>query len=196
MRLYFGSPGSGKTTVAVKMAKKCHRRYKYIYTTFPTTLPFARCRDLHGVGQWAFPEGSLVLADEAGVDFNSRAYKTMQQYTIRYFKKHRHYINDWVLFSQSWEDTDVTLRRLTDELWYVYRIGPWSLCRRVYKRVTVDDVSHQIVDGYKMASVLWLLVWPFQLGWPFAPKWSLTFRPFYYRYFDSYEKDNDVKIVP
>ena len=25
--------------------------------------------------------------------------------------------------SQSWEDYDVTLRRLTVEMWYVYRIG-------------------------------------------------------------------------
>lgn len=143
------------------------------------------------------PRSSYVAIDEAGIEYNSRAYKAMPKPTIAWLKKHRHYVTDIDVFSQSWEDMDVTIRRLSNQLWYMYKIGPWTLCRRVYKRVTVDKNTEQIIDGYKMASMLWLLVWPLQLGFPFDKKFMLTFRPFYYKYFDSWSVDNiPVKEFP
>ncbi len=192
--LFFGNPGCGKTTVGAKMAKRNRKKYHHVYTTFRTCIDGVASCDLDGLGRWRFPSNALIVDDEAGIDFNSRAYKSMPKEQIKYFKEHRHYGHDWLIFSQSWEDTDVTLRRLTVQLWYVYRFGPWSLCRRVYKRCMVDKNTSQIIDGYRMASPLWLLVWPLQLGLPFDKKWTLTFRPFYYRYFDSWAKDESLDI--
>ncbi len=194
IKLYFGNPGCGKTTLACKIAKKYRKKYDHVYTAFGSQIPGVASCSLRGLGGWVFPRHSLILADEAGIDFNNRSYKSMPASCINYFKKHRHLDNDWYLFSQSWEDTDVVLRRLTVELWHMYRIGPWSLCRRVYKRCTVDKQTEQIVDGYRMASMFWLLVWPLQLGWPFQQKFTLTFRPFYYRYFDSFEFDASIPV--
>lgn len=188
---YFGSPGCGKTTLACKLALKNQKKYDYTFCNFEHTVPDSGICDLDKLGDWTFPDKSFVCIDEAGIEYNSRAYKSLPKPAIAWFKKHRHYKNDIAIFSQSWEDMDVTLRRLSDELWYLQSIGPFTLARRVYKRVKIDKNTEQIIDGYKMPSVLWLLLWPLQLDKGiFAPKFKLTFRPFYYKYFDSYSKDN------
>lgn len=187
---YFGNPGCGKTTLAVKMAIKNQKYYDYTFLNFDHLIKDGYIADLDKLGEWTFPENSFIAIDEAGIEYNSRAYKSLPKSAIAWFKKHRHYKCDIAVFSQSWEDMDVTIRRLSDQLWYVYKIGPFSLSRRIYKRVTVDKQTQQIIDGYRMPSILWLLIWPLQLGWPFQKKYTLTYRPFYYKYFDSYSKDN------
>ena len=187
---YFGNPGCGKTTLAIKMAIKNQKNYDYIFLNFDHLIQNGYIADLNGLGEWTFPDHSFIAIDEAGIEYNSRAYKSLPKSAIAWFKKHRHYKCDIAVFSQSWEDMDVTIRRLSDELWYLYKIGPFTLSRRIYKRVTVDKQTQQIIDGYRMPSILWLLIWPLQLGWPFQKKYTLTYRPFYYKYFDSYSKDN------
>lgn len=199
IRTFFGSPGVGKTTLAVKMAIKKRKSYDGVFLNFDHKIKNGYICNLNGLGEWTFPDSSYIGIDEAGIEYNSRAYKSLPKATIAWFKKHRHYRCDVDVFSQSWEDMDITLRRLSDELWYLYRLGPFTLSRRVYKRVTVDKNTEQIIDGYKMASMLWLFVWFLQLDckiYPFClfnSKFKLTFRPFYYKYFDSYSKD-DIPI--
>ena len=186
--IYFGNPGSGKSTLACKMLKQ-QVKHRPAFANFEHKVKGAMFGDLRGLGQWTFPDGTFAVIDEAGIEYNSRKYKFLSQEAIAYFKKHRHHRHDLVFFSQSWEDIDVTIRRLADQYWYITKIGPFTLSHRIYKRVTVDKNTEQIIDGYRMASPFWLLFWPLQLGWPFAPQFKLTFRPFYYKYFDSWSKD-------
>lgn len=194
IRVFFGRPGVGKSTLCCKLAKQNSKKYSHCFINFRNTVPDVHSCFVDGLGVWTFPQHSYIALDEAGIEFNNRAYKSMPKHTIAWFKKHRHYLCDVDVFSQSWDDMDITIRRLADELWYMYKIGPFTLCRRVYKRVTVDKQTEQIIDGYKMPSMLWLLVWFLQLGYPFQKKFTLTFRPFYYKYFDSWEADDlDVK---
>jgi len=195
---YFGSPGCGKTTLAVKKAIKNQKIYEHCFLNFEHKVENAYICNMDRLGEWTFPDVSYIAIDEAGIEYNSRAYKALPKTAIAWFKKHRHYKCDIDVFSQSWEDMDVTIRRLSDQLWYLYRIGPFTLARRVYKRVTVDKNTEQIIDGYHMSSMLWLLVWFLQLDKGlFAPKFKLTFRPFYYKYFDSFSKDDiPVKSFP
>lgn len=190
IRVFFGKPGVGKSTLCCKLAKLSAKHYDNAFINFRNTVPNVGSCDVAGLGNWTFPHSSYIALDEAGIEFNNRAYKSLPKYTIAWFKKHRHYRCDVDVFSQSWDDMDVTIRRLANELWYMYRIGPFTLCRRVYKRVTVDKNTEQIIDGYRMASMLWLLIWPLQFGYPFQKKFMLTYRPFYYKYFDSWECDD------
>lgn len=197
IRVFFGKPGVGKSTLCCKLAKLNSKKYDNCFINFRNTVPNVGSCSVDGLGEWTFPHYSYIALDEAGIEFNNRAYKSLPKPTIAWFKKHRHYRCDVDVFSQSWDDMDITIRRLADELWYMYKLGPFTLCRRVYKRVTVDKQTEQIIDGYKMPSMLWLLVWFLQLGYPFQKKFTLTFRPFYYKYFDSWEADDlEVKVFP
>lgn len=196
IRTFWGNPGCGKTTLACKFALKNQKKYNYTVTNFEQSVPGSGYYDtLDKLGQWTPPRKSWCGWDESGIDFNSRAYKSMSQECIGLHKKHRHLELDIDCFSQAWDDIDITLRRLSVELWLMYRIGPWTLCRRVYKRTGVDKQTGQIIDIYKMASMLWLFVWPLQLGIPFQKKFTLTYRPFYYKFFDTHSMpDIPVKM--
>lgn len=199
--VFFGNPGCGKTSLAVKQAysvlkkfrklKKKGKKmpmckllkkvgYAHIYGNFESSI--VKYSDMVGLGQWTFPPYSLVLVDEAGIQYNNRKFKTMPQELIAWFKLHRHYKCDVNFFSQSWDDIDITVRRLADELWYVYKLGVFTVCRKVYKTVLVDDESHQIIDGYKFGKLL-----PQLLPFPFHRTHFKIFLRFpYYKYFDSW----------
>ena len=195
IRTFFARPGAGKTTECCALAKKFSKKYDHVFLNFENTVPGVHSCDLQDLGKWTFPKHSYIAVDEAGIEYNNRNTKYLPQYTIAWLKKHRHYRCDLDFFSQAWDDVDITVRRLSSELWLLYRIGPWTLGRRIFKRFGIDKNTHQIIDEYRMASMLWLIFWPFQLGWPYDKKFTLTFRPFYYKYFDSWECD-DLNVHP
>ena len=180
IRVFFGNPGCGKTTSACSFLKRSHNRYDYSFCNFSVSDNIARQVDLSDLGLWTFPPNSYICVDEAGIQYNNRKYKTLPQYTIEWFKLHRHARCDVDFFSQSWEDMDITIRRLADELWYMCKVGPFTFSRRIYKRVAVDDNTHQIIDGYRFSKLLTALI-------PFYGSNKLVFRPSWYKYFDSWE---------
>lgn len=207
IRVFFGNPGCGKSTYIAKQCfflSKKQKPYTHIYSNVELTIPavgYVSSIDLHTLGKWTFPKNSYFALDEAGIEYNNRNYKSLPQYTIAWFKLHRHYQVDIDVFSQSWEDMDITIRRLADQLWYMQRIGPFTFLRRVYKKVMVDDKTHQIIDGYRLESGIWMLLQPLRLlglGFilPQLKGWKLMFRPFYYKFFDSWKTPPTPVGVP
>lgn len=199
IRLYFGSPGSGKTTLIMYQIKKQIKRfsspfyklfdrkpYRFYTNVKDCDFPFYPSSQ---IGKTALPPYSTLYIDEAGIDFNSRAYKSMSKEQIAYFKLHRHYHHDLNFYSQSWEDTDITIRRLCDEYYHLHKLGVFTLVRRVRKFCTVDTNTQQIIDGYKFTGLLWRLVPSFLGGFK---SWYLVFRPKYYKYFNSYAIENPL----
>lgn len=186
IRLFFGSPGSGKTTLACALVYKMQKKpKKYGYDRYFLNFSQSvgeKC-DLTGLGEWTFPPHSYVIVDEAGIEYNNRSFKSLPKYTIAWLKLHRHYQVDVDFISQSWEDTDITIRRLADELWYLKRFGPLTFVRRVYKSVDIDKDTHQIIDAFTFGKLLKRFLPP-----PFGVKtWFFLWRPRYYKYFNTHD---------
>lgn len=190
IKYYFGSPGAGKTTHAVYTALKMRKNYRHCVCNFDTIIPSVKYDTMLDLGKYKYPDNTLTIIDEAGIQYNNRRYKTMSNELISYFKKHRHFKNDIIVYSQSWEDIDITIRRLTDELWYLKKLGPVTMARKVRKFVTVNETDYQIIDGYKFENPLWSL-----LPFPFGKKTiEFIWRPKYYKYFDSFEDTDNLPI--
>lgn len=187
IKMYFGSPGAGKTTLAVRLLYRSQllKEYDYYFANFETSL--ATFLNLDGLGTWTVPPHSLVVIDEAGISYNSRKYKTMSQKLIEWLKLHRHYKVDVILISQSWEDVDITFRRLTTDLYHIRKLGPISRVRRIQKIVGIDPETHQIIDQYKFASAFGNLIGRDNL--------CFFIRNGYYKYFDSYSTP-PTTIIP
>lgn len=181
IRIFFGNIGCGKTTVSCYLMKKYQKKkfYKNFFANFKNKLSIYD--DLDGLGLWTFPKNSYIAVDEAGIDFNNRKYKTLSQAFIKWLKLSRHYECDLDFFSQSWDDMDITIRRLASEYWYVKKLGCFTLTRRVIRYVGIDDNTHQITDMFKFVP-LWkkFLPPPFNVN-----AFYIIFRPKYYKYFDT-----------
>lgn len=125
----------------------------------------------------------VLIIDEASIDFNNRAYKSLPQTTISYLKYYRHYgVKDIYIFSQSFDDMDITLRRLATEYYLVTKAGPWFIrVKQAVKKIAIDKETHQFIDAF-----MWRIKIP-----------ELVFGPFYWKMFDSWEAPSlSVKDFP
>jgi len=140
----FGSPGAGKTCYLAKLAKKNKRkRPVYCNVDIHDTTLFTE------LGTLTPPEGSLILLDECGIEYNNRAYKTMSKDIIRYLKLHRHYKTDIVVVSQSWDDIDITFRRLAERYYLLRKLPFVSLAIRCVRRIklkTDDGLPADVIE--------------------------------------------------
>lgn len=210
--IYFGLPRCGKSTLickhllyqirkrnkVLKRCKKAHSLnplhnssvYENFYTNFDNTL----CPNVSvsGLGKsFVYPDNSLICIDEAGIEYNSRKTLSLSQDTIKYLKLHGHYCSDIEFYSQSYEDMDITIRRLAERYYFVSRIGPFTFVRRVKKFIGISDDS-QIIDGYKFYNPLLRFI-PF---FGVKDSFRLFLRKPFYRYFDSHSKIPCVKELP
>ena len=180
LNVYFGVPGSGKTTFAAYLTKwalhenpiitfcRRHRnpvtnlllRSRYlkrridVYSNVPITGAY-RLDAKADIGFFMI-ENAKIIIDEAGIEYNNRNYKNFPQEAIYFYKYHRHYQTSVDVFSQSYEDMDVTLRRLAQNF-YVVRRSLVSFCvvaRRIRRKVGVDEQTKQIQDLYAMGMPL------------------------------------------
>lgn len=164
--VYFGVPGSGKTTFAAFLVKKALKRKENVWSNVPITgsMKYDPIKDL-GVNM--IEDGTIIL-DEAGVEFNNRNYKSMPHHVIEFLKYHRHYKTAIDVFSQSHEDMDVTIRRLAQRYYVVKKslIPRFIVYKAIGRRVGIDENTKQIIDEY-----FWK---PFGTRWLYAPSvWSM-----------------------
>lgn len=185
---YFGLPGAGKTSFLAKTAQKELKRikkkkspYKRVFTNFDCSGCWKL--EFKDLGKYEF-KNCLILIDEITLEADSRDFKNFGRQLVEFFVYHRHYKCDVIYFCQQYDRLDKTIRDLTAELWYVKKIAWWTVATRIYRVLDVDEVSHEIVTGYrfpciweKLASYICPPLFPIR-------KWC--FRPFYYKYFDSW----------
>lgn len=180
VEVYFGVPGSGKTTFAAYIAKKNHRKKIKTYCNFPCKYTYYY--NSSDLGFFEISNADLII-DEAAIDFNNRSYRNLPRETIQYLKLARHYnIGRILIFSQSFDDMDVTLRRLSTEYYLVRKLGKFIVSvKQAVKEIDIDKETHQFYDKYR-----WRLKMP-----------KFIFAPLYWNMFDSWDAPKlNVKQFP
>lgn len=149
----FGVPGSGKSTLATKIARQEIEKYdqgKDHYKVFSNfyiegAIEFDPLQDL---GVYDI-RNAVIIIDEAGIDFNNRKYKTFPDRILKWAKLHRHYRCAVFVFSQAYDDMEITFRRIAQYYWVCTKLPFKLLLVRPIRRVIgIDEQTHQIADMY------------------------------------------------
>ncbi|MBQ9072123.1 MAG: ATP-binding protein [Bacilli bacterium] len=152
--IYFGVPGSGKTTFAAYLAKKRIKKKGRVLSNVSIKGTYEVERS--DIGHYMIQD-CLLLIDEAGIDYNNRNFsdkkEKMSKEEIYFYKYHRHYNVDIAIFSQGYDDMDKKLRTLATRYYIVKRsIFPGFITRKlINKRLGIDKNTKQIIDEYAFA---------------------------------------------
>lgn len=189
IKLFFGLPGAGKTTILASIAKRYSvpfkkNPYKNVYCNVHLNIPNVTYIDNECIGQYDLSD-SLILIDEASLYADSRDYKNFDKQRLTFFLMHRHYNVDIFLFTQQWDGVDRKIRVITDRVYYVYRgklFGRWiSSYYRIPYGIIIPDKK---VGGEKLGEIIQGYCKPDIITRIFSKK---VFRPQFYKYFDSWE---------
>lgn len=202
---YFGLPGSGKTSLATKLAIDEVKRialgvskYKHVFTNFKVNHPFVFQIKNEYIGQYNI-EDSLTIIDEAYMFAGARSWKSYSADTMEYMNTHRHYTsdinesrNDIIIITQGANAIDSSLRQITEKCIYIKKCKLNPNKTRLIELILTPiipvkkglmnndnsqgDVAEDIPIGYQMPSF-----WG-QLRSP-----TFDRRP-YYKYFDTTER--------
>ena len=168
--IYFGVPGSGKTTFAAWIAKRCIKRNIPVWSNVPIKGTY-QVNPQQDIGKYLIAGGHLII-DEAGIEYNNRDFKNFSKESTYFYKYHRHYKVSVHIFSQGFDDMDKKLRTLATKL-YVYKksLIPFFIHRyEISKKVGINELTKEICDEYYKR--------------PFSGKW--IFSPILWKLFDSY----------
>lgn len=191
VNLFFGLPGCGKTTImtsiAVRETTRKKPKYKHIYCNVRSlAVPGVTYIDNDCIGKYDLSD-CIILIDEATLFADSRDFKKFDVGKLTYFLEHRHFHSDIYLFTQQWDGVDRKIRVITDRVYYVYKptfTGHWySKYYRIPYGIIIPDKKNggeklgEIIQGYCKPDILTRLF--------FSTK---VYRPKYYKFFDSFEK--------
>lgn len=166
--------GAGKSCYAAKMAQKHLKKGWEVYSN--DYIKGARKLDVSALSEKVCPEKSLLIIDEASLEFNSRSFAKTNLALIEYFKMCRHYKNKVILISQTFGDTDKQIRDLSSKIYFIRTVfgeaypGLLSMPLRVKGHLGIN-LEGQPTMQYKIGN----------LGIPY-------FLPKYYKYFNSFSR--------
>ncbi len=164
--IYFGVPGSGKTTFAAWMAKRILKHNGHVWSNVPIKGAY-KVEPKEDIGKYLMQNGTLLI-DEAGIEYNNRDYKKFSQESTYFYKFHRLYKMNVCIFSQGFDDMDKKLRTLATHLYVCKKSVLPFLIRRyqISKRVGINDITKDICDEYYKV--------PFSSKWIFSPSlWTM-----------------------
>lgn len=185
IELYFGKPGSGKTTMMVALMQRDLKKGRKVYCNTHTTLSGVIFVENAWIGVYDISDGILYI-DEAAVFANSRNSKNFPHHLMKFINYHRHYGLTIRLFCQRYNAVDLNIRALVDRLYRVRR--GWfgrSIAERIQYALVIPDAGDragEIVEGYRLSS------WIEKLLDIMLHNRVVIWRPKYYKYFDSYER--------
>lgn len=145
--VYFGIPGTGKSTMAAYLSKHSKKK-NGVYSNVPITGTYKlEPREDLGVNEIV---DATIIIDEASIEFNNRDYKTFPATAIHFFKYHRHYQCSVNVFSQDFEDFDITIRRLASRYFLMSKsFIPFFVKRKaIGRKIDIDENTKQIIYAY------------------------------------------------
>lgn len=175
-----GDRGVGKTTVLAMLSKQFRNKHSvYANTEIKGTHYF----DSKQFGKVKFPKQSVIIMDEAALDFGSREWKTFDKAITRYLKKQRHHRCMLIFASQTYNDTEKTIRDNTTMLYYLKRHGNFTIGKRIVNELVLVPSSNGN-QGY--------MGFDLHFAGLLTPDSRLIcYRPLYYKLFDSWSLDED-----
>ncbi len=189
--LYFGLPGSGKSSLLTFMAIREQNkiligksRYSRVVSNVEIDYPGIIFMEFADMLKYDLGASTLILIDEGTLEFDSRDYKAFDILKKDMFLQHRRYQYDIIIFTQQWDGVDKKIRVITDRVYYVHTGGllkqlsytnriPYGIL--IPKARDTDSKSYgEIVQGYHRGSF-------------FSRLFCFRFyRPLVYGYYNSY----------
>lgn len=160
--MFFGLPGSGKSTVCADIVRQGITKKKFKNIGFFSNFPITGAYELHrdDLGKYDLRTSkkpkSVALIDEASTVYWKR--ESIQKGNKNpafnadsniFFSMHRHMQAMPIFFAQSWDGVDIRIRELSTKLFYVEhsRIRGFIKIRQIAKIFTINE-EHQPSDGY------------------------------------------------
>lgn len=174
--LIFGKKGSGKSTSAAVWAHKYNKQGRFVFSNL--ALPNVFHIEPSDVGKYSFPEGSVIIIDEAGMVYDNRKFKSFPDYVRDWYKlqRHRHLIV--YLLSQDF-DIDLKLRQLTDEMWLTRKFfRVFTVSRRIDRSIVLHKSTADAPSGLADDLTFVPFYYPNAVKFLFIPRWVKMFDSF------------------
>ena len=177
LSVFYGAPGSGKSSVACYYALRTLKAGYKVYSN----VPINGCCEItkEDIGHFQITDG-LVIIDESGIEYNNRDFasnfskRTDNNASLTWFKKHRHEGCEIMIFSQGFDDTDKKITTLGTDYFIVRKNWLLPICtfRRIRKTPQIDKQTKQPIDAFDYK--------PFSFRFVYFPRlWS---------HFDSFDR--------
>lgn len=179
-----GDKGVGKTTLLAMFANMFMKRH-LVYSN--VEIKGTRLYNIKDFGVKTFPPESVILLDEAGIEFNSRSYANLNKKIIKWLKLQRHHRCMLVVSSQTYNDADKVIRDSATYLFYLKKYGNFTIGRRIINELVLVPASNG-QQGY--------LGFDLHFSGLFRSGSLLVcFRPRYYKMFDTYTIDEQLEEI-
>lgn len=155
IRVWFGVPGSGKTTIASWIANESMKHHYKVLSNFSLKGAYKLEDSDLGTYDMSFDgEGAHVIIDEALVKglYNRNFKEFAKSGKPLYFSEHRHMNNMVDVFSQGYDiDLNVKQRAGNRGLFHLSRlpIKGFVMYRRIAKIFFIKKEDKQFIDGYQ-----------------------------------------------
>lgn len=144
--IYVGIPGTGKTTIAAWFSRKYQKKGKPVWSNVDIKGNYI-LNAREELGNYEIKDG-LVIIDEAGLEFDNRAFTSYPKNCNFFFKYHRHYNCDIKILSQDL-DVDLKMRRLASKYYLLKKsFIPYFIARREIQK-DIDIKEGDIVETHK-----------------------------------------------
>ncbi len=162
IRIWFGVPGAGKTSVAAWLSDRDTK--KGIRVLSNVEIDGAYKLDQEDLGQVDMSfggQGCHVVYDEASIDFDNRNHSNFARSFARslkpkYFSMHRHMTNMVDVFSQGYDiDKRIRDRTCSSGLFYLSRfpIKGFIFYRKIKKVFFIKKEDKEMLDGFEFTGL-------------------------------------------